>query len=179
MFELEGFITDCREALKETDSRMAVNEVVTKAVSQPEGILKVLGEPDRAEAQKIYRADDLTILKLVWGPGMEIFPHDHRMWAVIGIYSGQEDNTFFRREEEGLQKHGLRILETRDVAVLGENAIHAVKNPLTKHTAALHVYGGDFFDTPRSEWDADTLEEQAYSVERTMKLFEDANKAAA
>jgi hypothetical protein len=34
-----------------------------------------------------------------------------------------------------------------------------VSNPLKRLTDAIHVYGGDFFATPRSEWDPDTLED--------------------
>ena len=43
-------------------------------------------------------------------------------------------------------------------------------------TGAIHVYGGDFFETPRLEWDSQTLEERAYDVERTLARFEDANR---
>ena len=28
---------------------------------------------------------------------MRLYPHDHRMWAAIGIYQGREDNAFYRR----------------------------------------------------------------------------------
>ena len=28
---------------------------------------------------------------------MTVIPHDHRMWAVIGVYTGREDNIFWRR----------------------------------------------------------------------------------
>ena len=28
---------------------------------------------------------------------MTIMPHNHLMWAVIGVYSGREDNIFWRR----------------------------------------------------------------------------------
>ncbi len=49
----------------------------------------------------LYRDDDLTVLHVVWAPGMSIYPHDHRMWAVIGIYSGQEDNAFYRGRVPG------------------------------------------------------------------------------
>jgi predicted metal-dependent enzyme (double-stranded beta helix superfamily) len=31
-----------------------------------------------------------TVLKVVGGPRLRVFPHDHRMWAAIGIYGGQE-----------------------------------------------------------------------------------------
>jgi hypothetical protein len=35
-------------------------------------------------------------LNVVWGPRMTIMPHNHRMWTVIGIYTGREDNIFWR-----------------------------------------------------------------------------------
>jgi hypothetical protein len=54
--------------------------------------------------------------------------------------------------------------------------IHAVVNPLTQLTGAIHVYGGDFFAVSRSEFDPDTLEERPYDVEKTKRLFEEANE---
>ena len=43
-------------------------------------------------------------------------------------------------------------------------------------TGAIHVYGGDFFAAERSEWDPETLREQPYDVEKTLRLFEEANR---
>ena len=118
---------------------------------------------------------DLTILNVIWGPGMNIYPHNHNMWATIGIYSGCEDNTFYQRENDTLVRHGMKQLKVGDVAQLGANAIHSVKNPLNSLTSALHIYGGDFFSEPRSQWDAQTLEESPYSVDQTMAEFEKSN----
>ena len=42
-------------------------------------------------------------------------------------------------------------------------------------TGAIHVYGGDFFNEPRSEWDSETLVEKPYDVERNMRRFEESN----
>ncbi len=58
---------------------------------------------------------------------------------------------------------------------LGVHFIHAVTNPLDQITCAIHVYGGDFFATPRSEWDPKTFEEQPYDVAHTMRAFEESN----
>ena len=43
-------------------------------------------------------------------------------------------------------------------------------------TGALHVYGGNFFEEPRSEWNPENLLEEPYNVERNMALFEEANR---
>ncbi|HQP21255.1 MAG TPA: hypothetical protein PLG07_13180 [Phenylobacterium sp.] len=49
--------------------------------------------------------------------------------------------------------------------------MHSVINPLSRVTGAVHVYGGDFFATPRSEWDPEKLEEGAYDIERVMRAI--------
>ena len=176
MFDRDQLIADCRAALTEQDTHGAVEEIVARAVSEPGEVVRVLGEPSFAGFDLIYRAADLTILNVLWGPHMNLHPHDHRMWAVIGVYGGREDNTFYRRSEHGLVQHGTKVLEKRHTIPLGESIIHSVKNPLATITAALHVYGGDFFDTPRSEWDPETLEEHPYDMEHTKRVFAEANE---
>ena len=177
MFEIEQFCADCRVAMKETDQERAVREVVTKAVSDPAALMRDIGEPTRAGVFALHRSDDLTVLNLIWGPEMTLMPHDHQMWAVIGIYQGREENIFYRRsEQDGLTKMGLKIMDPKDCSYLGETAIHQVHNPLTKLTSGLHVYGGDFFGTPRSEWDPDSFEEMPYDLEKNVGLFELSNK---
>ncbi len=99
MFNPERFIEDCRTALGADDSHAAVRQVVARAVSEPGAVLGAVGEPERAQLQTLHRSADLTILNVIWAPGMVLLPHDHRMWAVIGIYTGREDNVFWRRVE--------------------------------------------------------------------------------
>jgi predicted metal-dependent enzyme (double-stranded beta helix superfamily) len=106
MFDLDQFIADCRAALAADKSHKNVREVVARAVSNPAAILKGLGEPKRSEVQKLYHSGDLTILNVIWAPRMTIMPHNHQMWAVIGIYTGREDNIFWRRVPGG---HGGKL----------------------------------------------------------------------
>ena len=176
MFTKERFIEECCETVKQRDPQAAMRELVARAVSEPAQIVRELGEPKRSGVETIYRSNDITILNLGWGPRMFVRPHDHRMWAVIGIYGGCEQNTFYRRGERGLIQHGMKELGAKDAVALGASIIHAVTNPLDQITAAIHVYGGDFFATPRSEWHPQTLEEQPYDMEHTMRAFEEANE---
>jgi len=48
-------------------------------------------------------------------------------------------------------------------------------NPLRSFTGVIHVYGGDFFGMPRSEWAPDTLEESPFDVERAKRAYALAN----
>src|SRR5215831_16110675 len=178
-FELDRFIADCRLALAEDQSHKSVREVVARAVSDPASVLQGLGEPRRAEVQKLYHSEDLTILNVIWGPRMTIMPHNHQMWAVIGVYTGREDNIFWRRipggENGQVEAAGARALCEKDAEPLGRNIIHSVTNPISRLTGAIHVYGGDFFGAVRSEWDPETLLERRYDVEKNLRLFEEAN----
>lgn len=179
MFELQRFVSDCQLALKEDFPQKAVREVVERAVSDPGTVLKVLGEPARAGMQILHRSDNLTILNVVWAPWMTLLPHNHRMWAVIGIYTGREDNIFWRRVQGSqggeVEAAGARALREKDAVPLGSDVIHSVTNPIPRFTGAIHIYGGDFFAVPRSEWDAESLLEQSCSGEKMARRFEEAN----
>jgi predicted metal-dependent enzyme (double-stranded beta helix superfamily) len=175
VFDLDSFLADCVAATAETQPRLALRELLDRALDDPRAVATAL-PAERAGIERLHVSPELTVLKVVWAPGMRIFPHDHRMWAAIGIYAGQEDNAFYRRGPDGVVPSGGTQLHERDVALLGDDTIHAVLNPRREHTGAIHVYGGDFFTQPRSEFDPETLAEQPYDVERTLALFEAANQ---
>lgn len=179
MFDRDQFIGDCRAAVAADSSHKAVREVVARAVSDPAAVLRGLGAPTRGEVQKLYHSDELTILNVIWGPYMTIFPHNHRMWAVIGIYTGREDNIFWRRipgsDGGKVEAAGAKALGEKDAEPLGKDIIHSVTNPIPRLTGAIHVYGGDFFARGRSEWDPENLAEQPYDVQRAMRRFEESN----
>ena len=173
--DLERFIADCRAAHAADRSHKAVREVVARAVSEPNAVLEWLGAPKRGEVQKLYHSPELTILNVVWAPYMTIYPHNHRMWAVIGVYTGREDNIFWRKKDRKVEAAGAQALSERDAVPLGPDIIHSVTNPIPRLTGAIHVYGGDFFGIERSEWDPETLVEARYDAQKTMRHFEQAN----
>ena len=100
MFDLDQFVADCRNAIAQDPSHKFVREVVARAVSDPAAVLKGVGEPKRAAIQPLYRSNDLTILNVIWPASFTLIPHNHQMWAVIGVYTGREDNIFWRRLPE-------------------------------------------------------------------------------
>ena len=172
---LERFIEDCRAAHAADPSHKGVREVVARAVADPGSVLKWLGEPKRGEVQKLYHSPGLTILNVVWAPYMTIYPHNHRMWAVIGVYTGREDNIFWRRIGLKVEAAGAQALCQRDAVPLGPDIIHSVTNPIPRLSGAIHVYGGDFFAAERSEWDPESLIEGRYDAQKAMRAFEEAN----
>ncbi|MEM7406717.1 MAG: hypothetical protein AAF458_15575 [Pseudomonadota bacterium] len=177
MFDKEQFVADVREAMRESDPQDAVAEVVARAVADPAALIESLGEPGRGRSEQLFEADDLTVSNIIWGTEMWVPPHDHTMWAVIGVYQGQEDNTFWREKDAGLQEMGGMTLVTGDVRKLGANAIHSVRNPSVQLTGAIHIYGGDFFAAipKRHYWDPETRERRPYDYEYINSLRDEAN----
>ena len=175
MFDVDELVAACQRAIEETEPVLAVRDVVERAVAD-QGAISAALPPERAELVPLHVSDRLTVLKIVWGPGMVLGPHDHRMWAAIGLYSGGEDNRFFRRTGTTLVDSGARELRPGDVCLLGDDAVHSVTNPTAQCAGAIHVYGGDFFATPRSEWRGEPPVEAPFDVDRLLTSFAAANE---
>jgi len=178
--DVDQLIQDCAAAVDDSAPTKAVREILARAVTDPVGLVRALGEPERAGIQRLHVSHELTVLNVIWAPRMTLMPHNHNMWATIGVYGGREDNIFWRRLPDDAQGRveaaGAKSLGPKDVRPLGEEIIHSVTNPTAKLTGAIHVYGGDFFSQERSEWDPETLEERPYDIEKNVRYFEEANR---
>jgi predicted metal-dependent enzyme (double-stranded beta helix superfamily) len=179
VFDKTQFVEEIRTAMAESDAQGAVSEVIERVVTDPAAIIKELGAPGRGRSEQLFIDESLTITNVIWGSDMWVPPHDHTMWAVIGVYQGQENNTFWREDESGLTRQGGVELTTGDVRKLGESAIHSVKNPsAVQLCGAIHVYGGNFFGAipRRHSWDAETLERRPYDYDFINSLRDQANE---
>lgn len=178
-FDHQQLIDQCLSVISEDDAHRRVAEWVKEAVSEPQQVIDALGEPRLAGVDRLYVSDELTVLNVVWAPLMTLLPHNHNMWAVIGVYCGREDNIFWRRTEEGegerIEAAGARSIGVGEVQALGPNAIHSVTNPTSIMTAAIHIYGGNFFEQERSEWEPVTMMERPYDIDKNVQLFENEN----
>ena len=67
MFETDRFVQECRDGLRDQNPHAAMREIVASAVSEPDQVLKSLGEPRLSGIQTLYRSDTLTILNVLWG----------------------------------------------------------------------------------------------------------------
>ncbi|MEW6272392.1 MAG: hypothetical protein AB1689_24175 [Thermodesulfobacteriota bacterium] len=173
--DVERFVEDATQARADGDGQRAVEEVLRRAVSEPGAVVAALGEPAEAGIQPIFHSATLTILNVVWAPLMLLLPHEHAMWASIGVYTGREDNIVWRRRGQTIEAGGAAALSARKVFGLPDDAIHSVTNPIARLTGAIHVYGGDFFGTPRSEWDPETLRERPFDLEAARRTFREAS----
>ncbi len=174
--DLDRFVDDCVAANAEQDAQSAVNEVLARAVSTPGAVLAAVGEPGRAGMKVLLQSPTLTIFAATWTPQMNLMPHNHLMWANIGIYTGREDNIYWNSSPEGIKAYGADALFEKDTAMLPVEVMHSVTNPLQRFTGGIHIYGGDFFNTQRSQWNPETLEEELSDGSRIRQMFERENE---
>jgi predicted metal-dependent enzyme (double-stranded beta helix superfamily) len=172
MFKTEQFIKACRG-----QSPSVVREVMMEALRDPEGITQALASVGQGTNVSqgsmgdllIHRSPDLTILKAAVPSRFQSPPHTHCMWAVIGVYDGQENNFFYREQGDKVEQVNRKDVQAPDVVVMGEDAIHAIQNPLDRVSYAIHVYGGDLPSAARRMWNPFTLAEEPYTFDRMLQ----------
>ena len=179
VFDVGTLVAECQAARADTEPRRAIRGVLERAIADSPAMADAL-RPTEGGLEFLHRGPDLTVINIVWAPGMQLYPHDHRMWAAIGIYTGREDNAFFRRDPDAprrLVESGGKDIGVGDVLVLGDDVIHSVANPADRLTGAIHVYGGDFVNQPRSQWGPGPREERPHDMNVLRHQFADANRA--
>lgn len=180
MFSLDRFTDACRSALNNRNPTDAICAVMKEAVQQPDAIARALEDAQPGGAQAgalIHQSDDLTIVHVVAAPGFVSPVHDHTIWAVVGQYKGQEDNTFYEERNGQLVEVGAQSICAGDVVPLTEKTIHAIRNPHTEEPCmALHVYGGDLIGSDRSFWEPDTATKKSAKTGAMQAAIERLNR---
>jgi len=149
----------------------AVHDVLSAAVSDHSSVLASLGPASEAGIDVMHASPSFTVFAAHWTPQMNLLPHDHMMRALIGIYSGREDNILWRRGNGGIEAYDAHCLFEGDVAALPADAIHSVTNPLLRFTGGIHIYDGDFFGVDRHQWDPETLVERPSNGDSIKAIF--------
>ena len=103
---------------------------------------------------------DLGVFAVAFAPGSGAPPHDHGTWAVVAVVDGAEQNTLWRRADDGsrpgyaeLRQAGVRVFQTDDVAVFTSDLIHSLDNTTDKISLSFHVYGRHLNHASRSKFD--------------------------
>lgn len=152
-FDPDRFVSRCVEALAESAPLAAAAEVVAEAVADPRAFAGVVDLPlDPDDDGILFRSPELMIVHVVFPSGFRTGAHDHRVPAVIGTWSGHEDNLLYSRTGSGIELREVRRVESGEVLVLDTGAIHDVHAPASSWTAGIHVYLGDLAAEPRSAW---------------------------
>jgi predicted metal-dependent enzyme (double-stranded beta helix superfamily) len=114
---------------------------------------------------------DLAIFAVAFAPGKGAPPHDHGTWAVVGVVEGEEQNTFWKRVDDGtrpgyaeLKRAAVNTFRAGDVATFTPELIHSLDNVTDKISLSLHVYGRHLNHASRSKFDPDTSTVEPFVV---------------
>lgn len=166
---LNGFLDEVELSLK-----LAASEAeIVKRVS--DSLTRLLEKRDRAwlpakylraRSEKysqypLYLAPDGTfcVTALAFQPGASTGVHNHRVWGVVGVYQGVEDQALYKRlPGGGLREAGKLISQPGDCSYLlpPDEEIHNVVNPTGDCSISIHVYGADISRVPRQQFCLET-----------------------
>ncbi len=116
MSATEDFVNQCLDAVAEDRGASAIKEIVERAVRDANLANELFDQPG---LRRLYHSDTLTVAHVAIPKRRADAPppvaHDHRMWAVIGMIRGGEDNAFFRRSGQTIVSSGGRVAVQGDV----------------------------------------------------------------
>ena len=118
VFDAAEFVSDVRSAAASSDSIKAVQEVVAAVIVDRAAIDSALGTELKPEQETLLSSEQLTVQRIIWPLGLVSSPHEHRMWAVVGVYAGEELNRLYERGPEGLRERDTRTVPEGDVFFL-------------------------------------------------------------
>jgi len=170
-----GFIVDLpaiREVIAET--RRLIDEVpdvamrvaalrpaFAKLLATSDWLPKEYASPDLSSGMgsgigqyALYRAEDgsLTLFSLVIPSGAETPVHDHLAWGLIGVYRGRQDETVYRRLDDGTSDSEARLeiakRQTIDeggfyTLIPPRDDIHYVKTVSDVPSVSIHLLAND------------------------------------
>lgn len=102
----------------------------------------------------LYRAEDgsLCLFALVVPAGSRTPVHDHLAWGLVGIYRGQQDETIYRRLDDGAEEGRARLeVKQRQTLRTGEfyallpqqDEIHYVETVSESPSNSIHLLAND------------------------------------
>ena len=174
--EIRSLIFETRrltEAIDDTSARVeALRPAFARLLAADAWLPKEYGEPDLKSGMgggigqyALYRAENgsLCLFSLVIPPGAQTPIHDHLAWGLIGVYRGVQDETVYRRTDDGRDESRAQLEVARRQSVKpGEfytllpplDDIHYVKTISDTPSISIHLLANDTACVMRHRFDA-------------------------
>ncbi|MBW4687883.1 MAG: cysteine dioxygenase family protein [Komarekiella atlantica HA4396-MV6] len=120
----------------------------------------------------LYRSQKLTIFSLVIPPNSITPIHDHLSWGLVGLYQGKQEETVYRRLDNGelqgfaqLEIVGLYQVKRGDIYPLlpPDGDIHSVKaTTVFAPSISIHVMGNDTGSILRNKYNPEQQSIQSF-----------------
>jgi len=176
--EVRALIDETRRLtakIADTQARVdALRPAFGKLLSADNWLPKEYGEPDLTSGMgggigqyALYRAEDgsLCLFSLVIPAGAQTPIHDHLAWGLIGVYRGVQDETVYRRLDDGSdESHAKLDVARRQTVKHGEfytllpplDDIHYVRTISDTPSISIHLLANDTACVTRHRFDAQT-----------------------
>ena len=164
--ELRSFVATVQAISGQTSHNRAetltkLEPYFTQLLTQPSWLPEQFAQPNLESSMGggigqwlLYRAKDrsLTVFSLVIPPDSTTPVHDHLAWGLIGLYKGEQEETVYRRLDNGkseghaeLEVVEKRSLQPGDIYQLlpPDGDIHAVKTISQRASVSIHLLGND------------------------------------
>jgi predicted metal-dependent enzyme (double-stranded beta helix superfamily) len=180
-----GFLVDTpeiRALIGETEQLMgsdadpatrveALKPAFSKLLSSDAWLPDQLAQPDEKSRMgdgigqyALYRAEDgsLCLFSLVVPPGASTPVHDHLAWGLVGVYRGEQDETVYRRLDDGSNPaHAQLEIAKRQELRPGDlyallpptDDIHYVKTISESASISIHLLANDTACVWRHKYD--------------------------
>jgi predicted metal-dependent enzyme (double-stranded beta helix superfamily) len=174
--EVRALVAETRRLTAEiadTKARVeALRSAFGKLLAADNWLPKEYGEPDLKSGMgggigqyALYRAEDgsLCLFSLVIPPGAQTPIHDHLAWGLIGVYRGIQDETVYRRTDDGRDESKATLEIARQQTVTqGQfytllpplDDIHYVKTVSDTPSISIHLLANDTACVTRHRFDA-------------------------
>jgi predicted metal-dependent enzyme (double-stranded beta helix superfamily) len=174
--EIRSLIFETRRLTEEIDDTTARLEALrpafAKLLAADAWLPKEYSEPDFKSAMgggigqyALYRAENgsLCLFSLVIPAGAQTPIHDHLAWGLIGVYRGVQDETVYRRLDDGRDESHARLdIARRQTVKPGEfytllpplDDIHYVKTTSDSPSISIHLLANDTACVTRHRFDA-------------------------
>ena len=176
--EIRSLIFETRRLTEEIDDTKARVEALrpafAKLLASDDWLPKEYGEPDLKSGMgggigqyALYRAENgsLCLFSLVIPAGAQTPIHDHLAWGLIGVYRGIQDETVYRRTDDGRDESRAQLeVARRQTVKPGEfytllpplDDIHYVKTTSETPSISIHLLANDTACVTRHRFDAAT-----------------------
>jgi len=181
-----GYLVDVPEIRALVDETRRLTHEITDAAARVEALRPAFGkllaadgwlpkeyaEPDLKSGMgsgigqyALYRAEDgsLCLFSLVIPAGAETPIHDHLAWGLIGVYRGVQDETVYRRLDDGTDETKAQLeVSRRQTVTRGQfysllpplDDIHYVRTVSRGPSVSIHLLANDTACVTRHRFDA-------------------------
>ncbi|WP_415234805.1 cysteine dioxygenase [Sneathiella sp.] len=122
-------------------------------------------EPDSKRRNCLYRLSEdpdhrFALYANVAKGDVNAPPHDHTTWAVIVGITGQEENRFYHKRQDGVDLKGREIVEAGTGVTLHAEDVHSIHIADGDPVLNFHMYGlaleqlpnRNYWSEPAAEW---------------------------